>query len=93
LLAYATDLTVIGTALRPLEGISQADAGEALHTAVTGHSVWFHRPFRIDDWCLISQRVPVVAGARAFGHGNAFDRDGMLVASFAQESMIRPVTA
>jgi len=93
LLAYATDLTVIGTALRPLEGISQTDAGEALHTAVTGHSVWFHRPFRIDDWCLISQRVPVVAGARAFGYGNAFDRDGMLVASFAQESMIRPVTA
>jgi len=93
LLAYATDLTVIGTALRPLEGISQADAGEALHTAVTGHSIWFHRPFRIDDWCLISQRAPVVAGARAFGHGNVFDRDGMLVASLAQESMVRPVTA
>ena len=93
LLAYAPDLTVIGTPLRPLEGISQADAGEALQTAVTGHSIWFHRPFRIDDWCLISQRAPVVAGARAFGHGNVFDRDGMLVASFAQESMVRPVTA
>jgi len=91
LLAYATDLTVIGTALRPLEGVSQADAHEILQTAVTGHSIWFHRPFRIDDWCLVSQRAPVVAGARAFGHGHAFDRDGLLVASFTQESMIRTV--
>ena len=91
LLAYATDLTVIGTALRPLEGISQADAGSSLHTAVTGHSIWFHRPFRIDDWCVINQRAPIAAGGRAFGHGNVFDRNGRLVASFTQESMIRTV--
>jgi acyl-CoA thioesterase-2 len=91
LLAYATDLTVIGTALRPHEGVSQADAHVRLHTAVTGHTLWFHRPFRIDDWCLIAQRVPVTAGARAFGQGHAWDAGGRMVASFAQESMIRPL--
>ena len=91
LLAYATDLTVIGTALRPHEGIGQADAHVRLHTAVTGHTMWFHRPFRLDDWCLIHQRVPVTAGARAFGQGHVWDALGRLVASFAQESMIRPL--
>jgi acyl-CoA thioesterase-2 len=91
LLAYATDLTVIGTALRPHEGVSQADAHVRLHTAVTGHTLWFHRPFSIEDWCLVAQRVPVTAGARAFGQGHVWDRDGRLVASFAQESMIRPL--
>jgi acyl-CoA thioesterase II len=91
LLAYATDLTVIGTALRPIEGLGQADAHHTLHTAVTAHTMWFHRPFRIDDWCLVHQHVPVVAGARAFGTGIVFDAAGDVVANFSQESMIRPV--
>lgn len=92
LLAHATDLTVIGTALRPHDGFSQADAGSTLVTAVTSHSVWFHRPFRIDDWCLITQRSPVAAGGRGFGLGHVLDAAGRLVASFAQESMIRLAT-
>jgi acyl-CoA thioesterase II len=91
LLSYATDLNVIGTALRPIEGVSVADTQVSLHTAVTSHSMWFHRPFRIDDWCLITQHSPTVSGARAFGHGTVFDARGALVASFAQESMIRPI--
>ena len=91
LLAYATDLTVIGTALRPHEGVGQGDAHVRLHTAVTSHTLWFHRCFRLDDWCLIAQRVPVTAGARAFGQGQVWDSDGRLAASFAQESMIRPL--
>ncbi|MDH3707158.1 MAG: thioesterase family protein, partial [Acidimicrobiia bacterium] len=89
LLAYATDLTVIGTALRPHEGYSQADSTVTLHTAVTSHQLWFHRPVRLDRWCLITQHAPVTAGGRAFGHGHVFDEQGALVASFAQESMIR----
>lgn len=93
LAAYATDLTVIGTTLRPIDGVSQADSTVTLHTAVTSHSMWFHRPFRIDDWCLVSQHSPTLAGARGFGHGHVFDAGGALVASFAQESMIRPITA
>lgn len=90
LLAHATDLTVVGTVLRPVAGISQADAGSKLHTAVTSHTMWFHRPFRLDDWCLVAQHSPTLAGGRGFGHGHAYSR-GALVASFGQECMIRTI--
>jgi acyl-CoA thioesterase-2 len=89
LLAHATDLTIIGTALRPFEGVSQADSTVTLHTAVTSHNVWFHQPFEMSDWLLLSQSSPVVAGGRAFGRGDVFTQAGEVVASFAQESMIR----
>ena len=91
LLAHATDLTLIGTALRPFDGVSQADSTVALHTAVTSHSIWFHQPFRADEWLLVVQDSPVVACGRGFGRGDVFTRDGELVASFAQESMIRRI--
>jgi acyl-CoA thioesterase-2 len=90
LLAHATDLTLIGTALRPFDGISQADSTITLHTAVTSHTVWFHQPFRVDAWLQISQHGPVVAGGRSYGRGDVF-ADGELVASFAQEAMIRRI--
>lgn len=89
LMAHATDLTIIGTALRPHDGYSQADTMVTLHTAVTTHQVWFHRRFRMDDWLLVDQHSPVTAGGRAFGLGHVYTRDGVLVASIAQESMIR----
>lgn len=92
LLAHATDLTLIGTALRPFEGISEADATVALHTAVTSHTLWFHQPFRVDDWLLLTQRSPVVANGRAHGRGDVF-AGRELVASFAQEALIRQVEA
>jgi acyl-CoA thioesterase-2 len=88
LLAHSTDLTVIGTALLPVEGLSQADTGRAFHSAVTTHSLWFHQPFRLTDWVLVDQVAPVLSGGRAFGRGDVW-QDGRLVASFAQESMIR----
>lgn len=90
LLAHATDLTLIGTALRGLDGYSQADSTVRLHTAVTSHTVWFHQPFRADDWLLISQAGPVVAKGRSFGRGDVFAGDD-LVASFAQEAMVRQI--
>jgi len=90
LLAHATDLTVIGTALRPFEGVGQADSTVTLHTAVTSHTLWFHRPLRVDDWLLVRQEAPVVAHGRAYGRGDVYAGDD-LVASFAQESMIRPI--
>ncbi len=93
LLAHATDLTLIGTALRPHAGVSQADSPEHLATAVTTHTLWFHRPFRIDDWLLVAQQSPCAAGARGFGLGHVFSgataKNATLVASFAQESLIR----
>jgi acyl-CoA thioesterase-2 len=89
LLAHATDLTIIGTALRPFDGVSQADSTVTLHTAVTSHTLWFHQPFRMDDWLLLAQASPVVSRGRAFGRGDVFTAAGECVASFAQESMIR----
>ena len=89
LLAHATDLTIIGTALRPVPDLSQADSPDKIHTAVTSHSLWFHAPFRIDEWLLVHQTSPRMAGARGYGAGHAFTHDGHLVASFAQESLIR----
>jgi acyl-CoA thioesterase-2 len=91
LLAHATDLTLIGTALRPFDGISQADSTVALHTAVTSHSMWFHQPFRLDHWLLVAQESPVVAHGRAFGRGDVFSNTGEIVASFAQEAMVRRI--
>ena len=89
MLAHATDLTLIGTALRPSEGLSQADTMTKFHSAVTSHALWFHQDFRADDWLLVDQHSPVLAGGRAFGRGDVWTRDGALVASFAQESMVR----
>ena len=90
LLAHATDLTVIGTALRPFDGISQADSTITLHTAVTSHTLWFHQPLRVDGWLLVTQHSPVVAHGRSFGRGDVFAGDE-LVASFAQEAMVRQI--
>ena len=90
LLAHATDLTLIGTALRPFAGVSQADSTVALHTAVTSHTLWFHQPLRVDDWLLITQEAPVTARGRSFGRGDVW-ACGELVASFAQEAMIRRI--
>lgn len=92
LLAHATDLTLIGTALRPFHGVSQADSTVTLHTAVTSHTLWFHRPFRVDDWLLVVQEAPLVAHGRSYGRGDVFAGDE-LVASFAQEAMVRRIAA
>jgi acyl-CoA thioesterase-2 len=87
--AYATDLTLIGTALRPLGGISQRDAQRAFTSAVTSHTIWFHRPGRTGGWLLLRQHSPVLAHGRCFGRGDVLTEDGTLVASYAQEAMLR----
>ena len=74
-----------------MEGLCQLDSGTLFHSAVTSHSLWFHRPFVSTDCLLVSQTSPVLTGARAFGEGEVHTQDGLLVASFAQESMIRPL--
>ncbi|PXY33301.1 acyl-CoA thioesterase II [Prauserella coralliicola] len=90
LTAYATDLSLIGTALRPLGGVSQRDAGTMFVSAVTSHTVWFHRPFRSDDgWLLLRQHSPVIAHGRCFGRGDVLTEKASLVASFAQEALLR----
>jgi acyl-CoA thioesterase-2 len=89
LLAYLSDLTLIGTALLPHDGWSQLDAHRTLRTSVIAHQLWFHRPFRIDDWLLLSQTSPAAAAGSTFGMGHVHTHEGELVASFAQEAMIR----
>jgi acyl-CoA thioesterase-2 len=89
LLAFCSELTLIGTALLPHGEWSQLDAHVALRTSVIGHHILFHRPFRIDDWLLISQTSPIASGGSAYGTGHVYNADGGLVATFAQQSMIR----
>jgi acyl-CoA thioesterase-2 len=89
LAAYATDLTLIGTALRPMDGVSQRGTTTAFTSAVTSHTIWFHRPFRTDEWLLLRQNSPLLAHGRSFGRGDILTEDGTLVASYAQEALLR----
>jgi acyl-CoA thioesterase-2 len=89
LTAYATDLNVIGTALLQIEGYNQRGNGTAFNSAVTSHTIWFHRLFRCDEWLLLRQHSPIVAGSRSFGRGDILTEGGELVASFAQEALLR----
>ncbi|HJR56001.1 MAG TPA: acyl-CoA thioesterase II [Rhizomicrobium sp.] len=84
-LAFASDMSLLDTALLPHgKGILSN-----LQVASLDHAMWFHRPFRIDDWLLYSQESPSASGARGFSRGLIFARDGRLVASVAQEGLIR----
>ncbi len=85
-LAYASDYGLIVTALRP-HGRSVRDP--QMLVASLDHSVWFHRPFRMDEWLLYVVDAPVSGGGRGFARGSYFTRDGVLVASVAQEGLIR----
>ena len=86
LLAYASDFHLLGTATFP-HGISYYHPN--VQMASLDHALWFHRPFRADDWLLYSIDSPSAQGARGLARGQIFDRHGVLVASTAQEGMIR----
>ncbi|WP_028672583.1 acyl-CoA thioesterase [Saccharospirillum impatiens] len=86
MLAYTTDYGFLETALMP-HGISLMKPG--LTIASLDHAIWFHRPFRLDDWLLYVADSPSASGARGYVRGQIFDRDGNLVASTAQEGLIR----
>jgi acyl-CoA thioesterase-2 len=83
-LAYASDATLLDIACYP-HGLSWIDP-RAEHASLD-HAMWFHRPFRVDDWLLHAQVVPSVAAGRAFARGSVFTRDGALVASVTQEGL------
>lgn len=89
ILAYASDMTLLGTCALP-HGLSWA-RGEVI-SASLDHAVWFHEPFRADEWLLYATDSPWSGGGRGFNRGQIFTRDGRLVASVAQEGMIRKVT-
>jgi acyl-CoA thioesterase-2 len=85
-LAYVSDMTLLDTSLVP-HGRNIFD--QKLMLASLDHALWLHRPFRMDDWLLYAQDTPLTAGARGFNRGLIFSRDGRLVASTAQEGLIR----
>jgi len=85
-LAYASDFTLLVSAVLP-HPIGMAAPG--FRSASLDHAMWFHRPFRADDWLLFDQDSPITDRARGFARGAFYTRDGRLVASCAQEGMMR----
>ena len=90
LLAYASDLMLLGVSLVP-HGVMITSP--EVQPASLDHSMWFHRPFRADRWMLYDQHSPSASGARGFAIGRVFRGDGVLAASVAQEGLIRPLGA
>jgi acyl-CoA thioesterase-2 len=85
-LAYASDFTLLDTALIA-HGKLLFDVD--IQLASLDHALWFHRPFRADEWLLYVQDSPSASGARGFCRGSFFARDGRLVASAVQEGLMR----
>jgi acyl-CoA thioesterase-2 len=86
LLAYVSDFSFLGTALDP-HGVSFMTPG--MQVTSIDHAIWFHRPFRVDEWLLYDVESPSTAGARGIVRGRFFDRAGRLVASTVQEGLVR----
>ncbi len=85
-LAYASDMTLLDTSLVP-HGKTVFEP--TIQAASLDHALWFHRPFRADEWLLYAQDTPNASGARGFSRGLIFTQDGTLVASVAQEGLVR----
>jgi len=85
---YASDMSLLDTATLP-HAIAWNDRNYQM--ASLDHAMWFHRPFRADDWLLYAQTSPSASGARGFCMGHLFTRDGTLVVSVVQEGLVRPV--
>jgi acyl-CoA thioesterase-2 len=88
-LAYASDMTLLDTTVRP-HGLVWSPERK-LMMASLDHAMWFHRPFRADEWLLYAQTTPASAGGRGFATGSIYTRAGVLVVSVAQEGLIRPL--
>lgn len=86
MLAYTSDYGFLETALMP-HGISIIHPG--LSIASLDHAIWFHRPFRLDEWLLYVADSPATAGGRGYVRGQIFNQQGVLVASTTQEGLIR----
>ena len=86
LLAYASDWSLMSVAMRP-HALSWQQGN--VQGVSLDHAMWFHRDFRFDDWLLYQSDSPSLSGARGFCRGSLWRRDGALVASVAQEGLIR----
>jgi acyl-CoA thioesterase-2 len=88
ILTYISDYNILSSVLYP--HASKAHWGNT-QTASLDHSMWYFRDFDFDDWLLYSMESPSASNARGFARGNIFTRDGKLVASVAQEGLMRPI--
>jgi acyl-CoA thioesterase-2 len=86
MLTYATDMTLLGTCMLP-HGVSWMTGD--VQTASLDHAVWLHEPFRFDEWLLYTTDSPWAGHSRGFNRGRIYARDGRLVASVAQEGLVR----
>lgn len=85
-LAYSSDTTVLDSVLTT-HGLSWGL--DRIVAATVNHSIWFHRPFRFDEWALYATESPVASGSRGLATGRFFTRDGQLIATVVQEGVIR----
>jgi acyl-CoA thioesterase II len=85
-LAYASDMNLLSTAMRP-HGVHWQTAG--FQSASLDHAMWFHRPVNFENWHLYAQDSPSASGGRGFIRGSIYAEDGTLVASVAQEGLMR----
>ncbi len=87
ILTYATDISLLDNILRPHGRLGQLGP---MMVASIDHAIWFHRPLRVDSWLLYVQDSPAAFGARGFARGVLYTQSGQLVASVAQEGLMRP---
>jgi acyl-CoA thioesterase-2 len=86
ILAYASDMSLLSVSMRP-HGVHWQTKG--FQSASLDHAMWFHEPTNFNDWHLYDQDSPSASGGRGFIRGSIYSRDGKLVASVAQEALIR----
>ncbi len=88
IVTYASDMTLLDTTLLP-HAVGAME--ESIFMASLDHAMWFHRPFRADEWLLYVQHTPSASGARGFAQGQIFTQEGELAISVVQEGLIRVV--
>lgn len=88
LLAYASDMSLLGSSLRP-HGLTWLD--QSVMSASLDHAMWLHQPIKFDEWHLYSMDAPFTGRGRGFNRGMIFNESGQLVASVAQEGLVRRV--
>ena len=89
LLAYISDYGLLRTATLPHK--KELSQGPTFYTSID-HALWFHRPFSLQEWLLYAMDSPSASNSRGFSRGSIFDREGLLVASSAQEGLIRQLS-
>nr|WP_202446920.1 acyl-CoA thioesterase II [Streptomyces sp. SID5468] len=88
-LTYASDMMLLDAVRVPIEPLW---GPRGFDMASLDHAMWFHRPFRADEWFLYQQESPVAGGARGLARGQIYDRDGNLLVSVMQEGLFRPLS-